>query len=331
MISIDNYLNETSRHAHVILPGLSPLEQPHCDDMIWAWAVRNAIKLSPAIFAPEPDAAGKRPAEWELLLWLAGILQGARPADTDPRALDALFFGGLVAMLAGAPDSPIAGRDPAEIVAATEGVGPDRLLDFSVRSGPWGDRYGANPGGLTRAELARHPNGIDLGALEPRLGAVLRTKSGKIELAPEPITADLTRLRERLRRDRDALVLVSRRHLRSNNSWMHNAPSLMTGRDRCTLLVHPDDARRLGLADGKPARIESSAGSVVAPVEVSDEMLPGVVSLPHGWGHDKPGVGLSVARQRAGVCNNVLAPGALVDVPSGNAVVNGVPVEVAPA
>jgi anaerobic selenocysteine-containing dehydrogenase len=331
MIAVDNWLNETTRHAHVILPGLSPLEQPHCDDLIWAWAVRNAIKYSEPIFAPEPDAAGKRPAEWELLLAIAGILQGARPADTDPRALDALFFGGLVAALANAPGTPIAGRDPAEIVAATAGVGPERLLDFSLRIGPWGDRYGANPNGLTLAAVAREPNGIDRGPLEPRLDEMLRTPSGKLELAPAPITADLARLRERLARGSDGLVLVSRRHLRSNNSWMHNAPSLMTGKDRCTLLVHPDDARRLGLEHGKSARIESRAGSLVAPIEVSDEMLPGVVSLPHGWGHDKPGVGLSVATRRAGVCNNVLAPGDLVDVPSGNAVVNGVPVEVSPA
>jgi len=331
MIAVDNWLNETTRHAHVILPGLSALEQPHCDDMIWAWAVRNAIKHSPAIFAAEPDASGRRPAEWEILLWLAGILQGARPADTDPRALDALFFGGLVALFASAPGSPIAGRDPAAIVAATAGVGPERMLDFSLRVGPWGDRYGANPGGLTLAELARHPNGIDKGPLEPRLGEVLRTPSGKLELAPAPITADLARLRARMRRDREPLVLVSRRHVRSNNSWMHNAPSLMTGKDRCTLLVHPADARRLGLEDGKPARVASRAGSVVVPAEVSDEMLPGVVSLPHGWGHDKPGASLSVASRHAGVCNNVLAPGDLIDVPSGNAVVNGVPVEVAPA
>jgi len=330
MIAVDNWLNETTRHAHVILPGLSPLEQAHCDDLIWAWAVRNAIKVSPAIFAPEADADGKRPAEWELLLWLAAMLQGARPADTDPRALDALFFGGLVAMVCGAPDSPIAGRDPAEIVAATQGAGPERFLDFSLRIGPLGDRYGANPGGLTLAKAMEQPNGIDAGALEPRLGEIVKTPSGKVELAPEPITRDLARLRARLHRD-DGLVLVSRRHLRSNNSWMHNAPSLMTGRDRCTLLVHPDDAAKLGLADGKPARVESKAGSLVAPVEVSDEMMPGVVSLPHGWGHDKPGTALSVASRRAGVCNNVLAPGDLVDVPSGNQVVNGVPVEVRPA
>jgi anaerobic selenocysteine-containing dehydrogenase len=126
-------------------------------------------------------------------------------------------------------------------------------------------------------------------------------------------------------------VLVSRRHLRSNNSWMHNVSSLVTGKDRCTLLVHPDDARAAGLVHGQAARITSRAGSIVAPVEVSDEMRPGVVSLPHGWGHDKPGTRTEVASEHAGVCNNVLAPGELVDVLSGNAIVNGIPVSVSPA
>jgi anaerobic selenocysteine-containing dehydrogenase len=119
--------------------------------------------------------------------------------------------------------------------------------------------------------------------------------------------------------------------VRSNNSWLHNVPSLVSGRERCTLLIHPEDARRIGVKDGAPARVTSRAGSLVAPAEVSDEMLPGVVSLPHGWGHDKPGTRTRVARAHAGVCNNVLAPGDAVDVPSGNAIVNGIPVDVAPA
>jgi len=123
-------------------------------------------------------------------------------------------------------------------------------------------------------------------------------------------------------------VLVSRRHVRSNNTWMHNAPSLMTGRDRCTLLVHPTDAESRDLEDGVLARVRSEAGQLEVAVEVSDEMRPGVVCLPHGWGHDKVGTRLGVASRHAGVCNNVLAPGDLVDPASGNAVVNGIPVEV---
>jgi anaerobic selenocysteine-containing dehydrogenase len=326
MVSVDNWVNETTRHADVILPGLSSMEQPHYDELIWSWAVRNCGKYTPALFDPGP-----RPAEWEILLSLAAICQGAAPAQIDARALDQLFFAGLVATLTALPGSRIEGRDPAEIVALAEGVGPERLLDLAIRTGPWGDRFGAEPGGLTLAELARHPDGIDKGPLTPRLDEVLKTPSGKIELVPEYIAADLPRLEASLGRAQPRLVLVSRRHVRSNNSWMHNVASLVSGRERCTLLVHPDDAAAAGLEDGKSARVSSEAGSLVVPVEVSDEMMPGVVCLPHGWGHDKPGARLSVAREHAGVCSNVLAPGERVDVPSGNAALNGIPVELAPA
>jgi anaerobic selenocysteine-containing dehydrogenase len=327
MISVDNWLNETTRHAHVVLPGLSALEQPHYDELIWSWAVRNAAVYSEPVFEPGPD----RPAEWETLLTLAALAQGGHAADVDLALLDRLFFAGLVAAVSTDPRSRIAGRDPEDIVAATPGMGPTRLLDFGLRVGPWGEGYGADPDGLTLERLRAHPNGIDKGALEPRLPAMLTTPSGRIELAPAHITADIPRLARRLARPDGGLLLVSRRHLRSNNSWMHNVPSLMTGRERCTLLVHPDDSRRLGLADGERATIRSEAGQVKAPVEVTDEMMPGVVCLPHGWGHDKPGTRLGVAARHAGVNNNLLAPGALVDVPSGNAVVNGIPVEVTPA
>jgi anaerobic selenocysteine-containing dehydrogenase len=160
------------------------------------------------------------------------------------------------------------------------------------------------------------------------LHEVLATPSGKIELAPSYITADVVRLAARLARADDGLLLVSRRHLRSNNSWFHNYEPLVRGRERCTLLVHPDDARRLGLSAGAHARVSSEAGSIEVPVEISDEMMPGVVSLPHGWGHDKPGARLAVAAAHAGVNSNLLAPGGLVDPLSNNAVVNGIPVSV---
>jgi anaerobic selenocysteine-containing dehydrogenase len=327
MVSLDNWLNETTRHAHVILPGLSPLEQPHYDELIWSWAIRNAGKYSEALFDLPPE----RPREWQILLTLAAMCQGQAPEQIDTDGLDQLFFAGLVATVANLPGSRIAGRDPAEIVAHSAASGPERILDFAIRTGPWGDAYGARPGGLTLEEMARHPNGIDKGPLEPRLPEVLGTPSGRIEVAPAYILEDLPRLEARLDRLDTGLVLVSRRHVRSNNSWMHNVKALMTGRDRCTLLVHPDDAERIGLETGAPARITSKVGSLVAPVEVSDEMMPGVVCLPHGFGHDKPGAKLSVAGEHPGVCNNVLAPGDLVDLPSGNAVVNGIPVDLCPA
>ena len=327
MISVDNYLNETTRHADVILPGLSPLEQPHYDDMIWLWAIRNAGKYSAAVL---PPPAG-RPAEWEILLTLAALANGQAVADVDVAQLDELLFSGLVATVAEDPHSRIAGRDASEIVAATAGHGPERLLEFGVRIGSHGDAYGADPDGWTLERMKSQPHGVDMGALKPRLPAVLRTESGRIDLTPAWITADLPRLRQRLRRRSDHLLLVSRRHLRSNNSWMHNLEKLVRGRDRCTLLIHPDDARRFGVRDGEATRIASEAGAIVVPAEVSDEMMPGVVSLPHGWGHDRDGVRLSVASEHAGANNNLLAPGTLVDVPSGNAVVNGIPVTVFPS
>jgi anaerobic selenocysteine-containing dehydrogenase len=325
MVSVDNWLNETTRHAHVILPGLSVLEQPHYDELLWSWAVRNAGKYSEPVFEP-PD----RPHEWEILLTLAAICTGQKAADVDSAQIDQLFFAGVVAAAAARDGSGIAGRE-GEILAASPDPGPERLLDLQIRTGPWGDGYGSRPEGLTLEKLKRRPDGIDMGALEPRLDEVLATPSGRVELAPDYITADVPRLERRLTRDEPELVLVSRRHVRSNNSWMHNVAPLMTGRDRCTLLVNPEDAARLDLEDGKRARVCSEAGELTVPVEISDEMMPGVVCLPHGWGHDKQGARLSVASAHAGVCSNVLAPGELVDPISGNAVVNGIPVEVAPA
>jgi anaerobic selenocysteine-containing dehydrogenase len=160
---------------------------------------------------------------------------------------------------------------------------------------------------------------------------VLRTPSGRIELAPEPIVADVARLHAALTRERNGeLMLVGRRQLRSNNSWMHNLELLVSGPERCTLHVHPDDAARLGLEDGAPARVENRAGALEAPVEVTDAVMPGVVSLPHGWGHDAPGARLGVAGEHAGVNANLVADEALVDALSGNAVLNGIPVAVAP-
>jgi len=326
MISLDLYVNETTRHADVILPALSALEQPHYDELFWSWSVRNGGRYSDVVFAPAADTR----AEWESLIMLGLLCAGQKAADIDVQQVDQLYFAGIVGVVCGIPGSAIEGRDPGEIVADTSGAGPERILDFQIRSGPYGDAYGANPDGLTLAKLKRHADGIDLGPLEPRLPENIATDSGKIELAPEFITQDLDRLATRLGRD-DGVVLVSRRHVRSKNSWLHNVPALVSGKERCTLLVHPDDAKRHGLTDGRHAHISSRSGSLSVPVEVSDEMMPGVVCLPHGWGHDKSGTRLSVASRHPGVCNNAIALGDFVDEISGNAVLNGIPVELAPA
>ncbi len=202
------------------------------------------------------------------------------------------------------------------------------MLDLSLRTGPWGDRYGENPDGVSLQTFKDNPDGLDFGPMVPLVRDLLRTPSGKIEIAPEYVTADIPRLAARLDRSADALVLTSRRHLRSNNSWMHQIPTLVGGSNRCTLLIHPDDAARAEVDDGDLVRVTSEAGSVEVQAQVSDEMMRGVVSLPHGWGHTVPGAQTGVADAHVGVNTNLLAPGRLVDVPSGNAVVNGFPVTV---
>jgi anaerobic selenocysteine-containing dehydrogenase len=259
-------------------------------------------------------------------------------------AFDDMVIQTLIQREAGSEGSRLAGRDPAELLAELEPRrGPERVLDFMLRAGPYGDGFGLDPDGLTLDVLEQNPHGVDLGPLEPRVPDVLRTESGKIELAPEPIVADLDRLRAAMARERDAiaahrappgararrgLVLIGRRQLRSNNSWMHNLPALVKGKERCTLHIHPDDAERLGLADGAAALLRSAAGSLEAPVEVTEDIMPGVVSIPHGWGHDAAGVRMSVASAHAGVNSNLLADESLVEPLSGNAVLNGIPVEV---
>ena len=319
MISIDCYLNETTRFAHVILPGPSPLESPHFDELMWAWSVGSASKWSDQLFALPDDNV----PEWEILARLGWLCAGHRDADFDFAVLDDGWFTTLCHMY---------GRDPAETLPLYDHGGPERMIDLQLRMGPWGDRYGEVPDGLTLQKVKDAEHGIDLGPMVPgRAAEVIGTPSGRIELAPPYILSDLPRLEQAMERDPESYVLVSRRNIKSKNTWMHNIKVLVKAGNRCTLLVHPDDADELGLADGAPARVTSEAGSIEVPVEVSDEMMRGVVSLPHGWGHDRPGTRLSVAREHAGVNSNLLAPGHFVDRLSGNQAVNGIPVEIVPA
>jgi anaerobic selenocysteine-containing dehydrogenase len=327
MVSVDCYLNETTRHADVILPPPSPLERSHYDLAFYQLSIRNIAHYSPPIFPRPVD----QPEEWELLLRLSAIGAG-QGADADLAALDDLVAYQLAEREVRLPGSRLAGRDPAELVAAlAPRRGPERLLDLLLRIGPYGDAFGSNPGGLTLSQLEDLPDGLDLGPLQPRIPEVLRTPSGAIELAPEPIIADVARLRAAMGRAQDPLVLVGRRELRSNNSWMHNLPALVKGDDPCTLLVNPQDATRLGLVDGGRAQVTSEAGRVIAPVELSDDIMPGVVSLPHGWGHGKPGTRMRVAAEHAGVSVNRLTPDAEVEPLSGDAILSAVPVTVEPA
>jgi anaerobic selenocysteine-containing dehydrogenase len=328
MVSVDIYRNETTRHADVILPAPSLLTKSHYDVAFYQLSIRNVANYSPPLLELEPGEM----EESEILLRLANIVSG-QGATADPQALDDFVVAGLVDKAVNREGSPVEGRDPAELLDALSARhGPDRVLDLMLRTGPYGDAFGARTDGLSLEVLEANPHGVDLGPLQPTLPDVLRTPSGKIELAPEPIVDDVDRLRDSLGRHANGqIVLVGRRDLRSNNSWMHNIDILVKGKARCTLQVHPDDATRIGLADGADARVSNQAGEVVLPVEVTDGIMPGVVSIPHGWGHDADGADMDVAAKRPGVNSNVLAPSDLMDPLSGNAVLNGIPVEVGPA
>ncbi|HEV7677988.1 MAG TPA: molybdopterin oxidoreductase family protein [Candidatus Dormibacteraeota bacterium] len=336
MVSVDLYLHETSRLADVVLPAPSPLQQAHYDVLLNSLAVRNVARFAAAAVPLDEG----QPPEWEIMCRLSAIVAGAGAADGAARIsaqqIDDLTFARAVEQSVTDPSATVYGRESGEIIAATDGArGPERLLDLLLRAGPYGEGYGANPSGLTLQALRDAPNGVDLGPLQPRIPEVLRTASGTIELAPQPLIDDARRLLQRLAetagQDGAGMVLIGRRDLRSNNSWMHNIDMLVRGKPRCTLFVHPDDAVRLGLADGGSARITSRAGEVVAPVEVTDEIMPGVVSLPHGWGHGQRGTRQTVAAEYAGVNSNLLTDETLVDPLSGNAVLNGIPVSVAVA
>jgi anaerobic selenocysteine-containing dehydrogenase len=326
-VAVDPYINETTRHADVILPPPSALQKGHYDLALLQLALRNVANYSPPVLPLDDDQLD----EWKILARLALVAQGMG-AGADPALVDDLVVQTLIGAAVADETGPIAGRDPAEILADLgDRTGPERLVDLMLRTGPYGDGFGADPDGLTLDVLLARPHGVDLGPLQPRLPEVLRTPSGLVELAPEPIVADVARLRAALEAPSDGMTLIGRRDLRSNNSWMHNVEVLVKGKPRCTLHVHPDDAERLGLVDGGPAEVTSRTGKVSVPVEVTDAIRPGVVSIPHGWGHDLPGVEMAVARRHAGVNSNLLADDELIDPLSGNAVLNGIPVEVTPA
>jgi anaerobic selenocysteine-containing dehydrogenase len=323
MVSLDFYRNETTRHADLILPPVGPFERGHYDLALNHFAVRNVAKWSAPVLEPE---AGTRDA-WHTALELSRRLLGLdslEPAQLDSlvlrqfaeRALAASRFRGELTL-----DELVeaVGKEP----------GPERILDALLRVGPFGDGCGRRPEGLTLARLKAHPHGLDLGPLEPMLPGHLATASGQVELAPPRLLADLPRLEAWLAEDAGpALRLVNRRDLRSMNSWLHNLPSLAKGRERCTLQMHPDDAAARGLADGEGARLRSPVGEIRVPVEVTDAVMPGVVSLPHGFGHEGEGVALRVAARKPGANVNAVTDDGPCDGPSGASVLFGGPVEV---
>ncbi len=294
MVSIDPYMNETTRHAHVILPPTSPLERSHYDVALNAFAVRNVARYCPPLFERAPEARH----DWEICLALWTRLGvPSRLGSFGARLLE----------------------------KGLSRLGPEGILDAGLRLGPHK---------LTLGKLKKAEHGLDLGALEPRLPARLGTADKALHLAPKEYLDDLARLDRELGsepgRPADRLVLIGRRHLRSNNSWMHNSERLVKGPPRCTLLIHPDDAKAKGLTDGAPAKVSTKTGSITIPVEVTDDMMRGVVSVPHGWGHNRAGSRLRIAEQHAGESVNDILDPARIDSLSGTSALTGQPVEVAP-
>ena len=327
MVSIDIYLNETTRHADVILPPPSALEKDHYDVGLYLYAVRNVANYSEQVL-PRDESL---PSEADILLKLAGIFQGLGP-DCDPALLDDQSMNAAVVAAVANSSSPIFGRDADEILQAlnTNGRrGTARSLDFALQTGPFGSAFGAVPNGLSLDMLIANPHGVDLGALEPRLPDMLRTPSGLIELSPQVFIDDLQRLEASIALvDADQMLLVGRRDLKSNNSWMHNIKVLTKGSLACTAHIHPDDAARLGVVTGSPLRIASRVGHIDVPAEVTDAVRQGVVSVPHGWGHGVTGTQMAVAAEKAGVNSNILTDDQVLDPLSGNAVLSAIPVTV---
>ncbi len=293
MVSIDFYINETTRHAHIILPPTNSLERGHYDLALHLLAVRNTTKYSQPLFKPEADTRH----DWEIL------------AELQSRMSTNGAFGSLVR---GVRNKFV-----------KQFFGPERILDLGLRFGPHK---------LTLRKLKQAPHGIDLGPLTPCLPKRLRTPDKHIELAPEILVKDLDRVRVKLL---DAtpdsnghLLLIGRRQLRSNNSWLHNSERMVKGKQRCTILMHPEDAANRDLISGQNVLVRSRIGEIVLPVEVSEEIMRGVVSIPHGWGHDRSGNRLEVAQQHPGASINDLTDNQAIDALCGTAAFNGTPVTV---
>jgi anaerobic selenocysteine-containing dehydrogenase len=321
MVSIDIYHNDTTRLADVILPGTSPFEDSHYDSFLGAMTYRNTARYSPALFAPED-----RPDEWRMMLSLAHIAAQRRVAtEHELDDFEDTVVAGAVQAYVQDPSSGVSGGDVQEIVGA---IGPERgverLLDLGIRAGRWGDHFGRREG-LSLQTLIDQPNSIDLGALRPHLDDVIRHADGCVDLAPEVILADLERLRAEA--PTDELLLVGRRNIQTNNSWLQNLPLLSKGPDRCVLEMNVSDADALGIHEGDWVSVTSSVDRLKVKVMLTEDLARGVVSMPHGFSEYANGR-QSVASARPGVNSNAIAPADHVDAISATVALNGIPVAV---
>jgi anaerobic selenocysteine-containing dehydrogenase len=286
MVSLDYFVTETSRHANIILPSVSPLERDHYDLTFNGFAVHNVAKYSPALFNKNDNEKH----DWEIYLELAERLdKEATEATKAERAL-------------------------------TKKLGPKFLLEQGLKHGPYKE--------VTLEKLIENPHGLDLGPLQSMLPQALKHEDKQIHLNVDFYQADLDRVKEMMQQyDDSQILLIGRRHVRSNNSWLHNSHRLVKGKSRCTLMLHPETAEQQGIEDGQNVKVTSRVGSVIIEAEVTDELMPGVVSIPHGFGHGRKGVKQKIAQAHAGVSVNDLTDDTLIDQLSGNAAVNGVPVQ----
>ncbi|MEJ5865998.1 molybdopterin oxidoreductase family protein [Pseudomonas farsensis] len=285
MLSIDLYINETTRHADLILPSTSALENDHYDSTFNLLAVRNVTRFNRAILA-KPEGALH---DWEIFVGLAKAFAARAQVELKPT------------------------------------MAPAQMIDFALRKGRYGDETEHR---LSLATLDQYPHGLDLGPLRANLAKRLRTAGQAVEAAPPALLADLERLAQQAPPERDQLLLIGRRHVRSNNSWMHNYHRLVKGKPRHQLLMHPDDLQHRQLQDGQTVRVRSRTGALEVQVQACEEMMRGVVSLPHGYGHNRHGAQLQIAAAQPGVSANDLTDEQLRDGVSGNAALNGVPVDV---
>ncbi|HKG79832.1 MAG TPA: molybdopterin oxidoreductase family protein, partial [Pyrinomonadaceae bacterium] len=306
MASIDFYINETTRHANIILPPTSSLEHDNYDLAFHLLAIHNTAKYSPPLFPPQENTRH----DWQIFLELQTRMEAK----------------GLAKSLLAKTKRPIIGRF----------FPPSRLVDLALRFGPYGSKLNLFSSGLTLAKLKASPHGIDLGPLQSCFPERLCTPSKRIALAPELLVKDIERVKTRLL-DSTAdhgshdLLLIGRRHLRSNNSWMHNSERLVKGRPRCTLLINPTDAEERNIIAGQQVQVSSRTGAIEVPVEICEDIMPGVISIPHGWGHDRSGVQLGVAEQHAGASINDLTDDQSIDALCGTAAFNGTWVSVSGA
>lgn len=325
MVAVDLYINESTRHANIILPPLTQLEQDNFDALPPGTASHNYARYSQQVFEPE---AGGLP-QWTILLELAARLNGESAEDYEQQLL-ASQAKRLYSRMNHCEKS----LDEVMAVLQQQPPGPSRLIDLMVRAGPYGDGF-TDDNGLSLAQLKHSNLPVDLGPLRPRLGEILRTPEQRINVLIEPISKDIERLVAQLEMKSVAapvqfpLRLIGRRHLQDMNSWLHNMPNLAKGKARCVLLMHPENAATLDVANGQSVSLQSRVGAVTVNVELSDSMMPGVVSLPHGFGHLANHTQITVANDlQAGVNANTLTDEWQLDPLTGTSVANGIPVAV---